>query len=52
MKYKLLKNGDVVGEAVVLSDNLVYYHLWSSIRTTRESTLANLKKKYKMELKL
>lgn len=52
MKYSLVKNSEVVGEAVVLNDNLVYYHLWDSIRTTRESTLANLKKKYKLELKL
>ncbi len=52
MKYKLIIKGEVVGEAVVLSDDLVYYHLWKDIRTTHESTLKQLKKKYKLELKL
>lgn len=51
MKYSLIKRGEVVGEAVVLSDSLVYYHLWNNIRTTHECTLEALKKKIKLEQK-
>lgn len=50
MKYALIKRGEVVGQAVVLSNQLVYYHLWKNIRTTNECTLEQLKNKFKLEL--
>lgn len=51
MKYQLIKRGEVVGEAVVLSDGLVYYHLWKNITLTHECSLSELKKKFKLQQK-
>ena len=48
MKYYLLKGGIVVGEAIVLSNDIVNYHLWENLRSTKTTTLELLKKKYKL----
>jgi len=50
--YYLIKRGEIVGEAVVMSDDYVVYHLWDKITFTYNTTLVLLKKKFKLEKKL
>lgn len=49
--YYLIKRGEIVGEAVVMSEDHVVYHLWESIRETRTTTLERVKRKFKLEKK-
>lgn len=42
-----LKGSIVVGEAIVFSKT---NHLWDSLRDTKQSTLLELQKKYKLQL--
>lgn len=48
MKYALFKNNEIVGECVVLSRDLVYYHLFKTLRITRECDEITIRKKYKL----
>lgn len=48
----LIKSGQSVGEAVILSDNNVVYHLWKDLRQTRYCTLPELNKKFKLQDKV
>ena len=50
MRLELYKGKVLVGEAVVLSEDNVVYHLWETLRTTRYTTLEELKKKFKTKV--
>jgi len=47
--FYLIKNKNIVGEAVVMSPEYVIFHLFSDIRNTQNTTYENLTKKYKLE---
>jgi len=47
-KVFLEKKGEIVGEAIILSEDNVNYHLWESLRLTRTCTLKELKRKFKL----
>ena len=49
MNYHLIKNGEVVGEAMSFKNGMVYYTLFKDIRTTRTSTLERIKLKFKLK---
>lgn len=46
--YMLIKNKEVVGSFMVLSEDDVVHHLWSSFVITRYSDLKTILKKYKL----
>lgn len=50
MRYWLCQHGIRVGIAAVHSEENVSYCLIESLRNTKTCTLAQLKKKYKLEL--
>ena len=45
------KKGDLVGNAVIMSDDYVMYQLYKNIRDTYTTDLKTLLKKYKVEVK-
>lgn len=53
MKVFLLnKYNEIVGEAVIFSENYVLYHLFKDIRSTLQTTKKKLLKKYKTQVNL
>ena len=48
----LYKRGVKVGEAIVMSETNVIYHLWESLRETRYTTEKELKHKYNLGTKI
>lgn len=50
MRYFLYKNNDLVGEAIVMSENNVVYHLYKNIRLTHKTNLTKLKRKFKIKI--
>jgi hypothetical protein len=47
--FYLVKNKNIVGEAVVMSLTNVVFHLYSDIRNTQNTTYEQITKKYKLE---